>query len=73
MGELNSNAVKVLRAVIDGARTVEEVAGVAKLRPSSTYRILSTLRHMGLIGWADGASRTIHPLVTEIPMGRPQL
>lgn len=57
---------KALLAVLDGARTVRQVASTTGRSSGTAYRALLRLRDAGLVAFEPRRAGTLRPLVREV-------
>lgn len=66
---LTTMELRVLVAVVEGARTVREAQKACGLRSTAqTSAYLHRLRRAGLVAFEDGKAGTLRPLVSQVPL-----
>ena len=68
---LPRTARRALVAVLDGARTVRDVAAAIDRSPTVTFGHLRHLRALGLVAWAEGQHGSLHAAVCPVPLEAP--
>ena len=67
--DFSSTETRVLLAVVNGARTYEELMAATGVSRGHLHWVLSRLRAGGLVDWRDRHYGTLVPLVGAVPWG----
>ena len=57
---IGNTKTRCLLAVLQGARTIDEVAAAVGIHRMTAYAHLKHLRERGLVSWRDGEKGTLH-------------